>query len=71
MSIRFRIPSELADRLRGRAHRENVPSSTTMALLLLARAVDADLRGAPPPARRMAPPPETQTPDRPHTPPHD
>lgn len=57
MSLRLRIPTDLADRLRGRANRDGVASSVAMALVLLARSVDADLRGVAPPARRMAPPP--------------
>jgi len=43
MSIRLRLPDELADRLRRRATRGGVASSVAMALKILQDHVDADL----------------------------
>jgi plasmid stability protein len=50
MSIRFRVPDELAEHLRMRASREGVASSVAMALKILQEQVNADL----PPGERPA-----------------
>lgn len=69
MSIRFRLPTELADRVAARAARDGLAaSSVTTALRIIDAHVDDDLGGRPAPRRTLTPHPEQRAPGGRHEP---